>query len=103
MNLMKNALEALVESGVEKAFLKVEGLIENGFVVLTFADNGPGIPFARQAKIFDLFYTTKTCGTGIGLHLCRDVIRAHDGEISFVSDEKGTVFRVVLPRSESDA
>ncbi len=100
MNLMKNALEALAEGKVAEAFLEVEGRLEDNQVVLTFADNGPGIPFARQAKIFDLFYTTKTGGTGIGLHLCRDVIRAHDGEISFVSDEKGTVFTVVLPLKE---
>ncbi len=102
MNLMKNALEALLESGRENGFLEVKGWLEEGQVILNFADNGPGIPFARQAKIFDLFYTTKTCGTGIGLHLCRDVIRAHDGEISFVSDEQGTVFTVVLPRTESN-
>ncbi|MBN2809584.1 MAG: PAS domain-containing protein [Deltaproteobacteria bacterium] len=97
MNLMKNALEALAEGSVADAFLEVEGWFEDGMIVLTFADNGPGIPFSRQAKIFDLFYTTKTCGTGIGLHLCRDVISAHDGKISFTSDERGTVFKVVLP------
>ena len=102
MNLMKNALEALTEGEVEGAVLEVEGRLESDRVVLTFADNGSGIPFAQQAKIFDLFYTTKACGTGIGLHLCRDVIRAHDGEITFVSDEKATVFKVVLPRMESD-
>ena len=102
MNLMKNGLEALTEGGVDGAFLEVEGRVEDDRIVITFADNGPGINFALQAKVFDLFYTTKTCGTGIGLHLCRDVIRAHDGEISFVSDEKGTVFTVVLPRTESD-
>ncbi|MEA3347555.1 MAG: ATP-binding protein, partial [Pseudomonadota bacterium] len=103
MNLMKNALEALAESKSAGAFIEVEGRLEDDQVVLTFADNGSGIPFARQAKIFDLFYTTKTGGTGIGLHLCRDVIRAHDGEISFVSDENATVFTVVLPRMESNA
>ena len=102
MNLMKNALEALVESRSEGAFIELEGRLEDNHVILTFTDNGPGIPFARQAKIFDLFYTTKTSGTGIGLHLCRDVIRAHDGEISFVSDENGTTFTVVLPRMEPD-
>ena len=102
MNLVKNALEALAEGEVEDAILEVDGRLIGDRVVLTFADSGSGIPFARQAKIFDLFYTTKVCGTGIGLHLCRDVIRAHDGEISFVSDEKGTVFTVVLPRMESD-
>ncbi len=102
MNLMKNGLEALGEGALEDAFLEVEGRVEGGQIVLTFADNGSGIPFAQQAKIFDLFYTTKPCGTGIGLHLCRDVICAHDGKLSFVSDEKGTVFTVVLPQKGFD-
>lgn len=100
MNLMKNGLEALLEGAVADPFLEVECRVEESRVVLTFADNGPGIPFAQQAKIFDLFYTTKSCGTGIGLHLCRDLICAHDGQLSFVSDEKGTVFTVILPRKE---
>jgi len=97
MNLMKNAFEALVEAEVRNPCLKISGRILKNQVVVSFADNGPGIPYACQAKIFDLFYTTKACGSGIGLHLCRDVIKAHDGELSFVSDENGTIFKVILP------
>jgi len=97
MNLMKNAFEAMLEGKTEDPCLKISGRVVDNRVLLSFADNGPGIPFASQVKIFDLFYTTKTCGTGIGLHLCRDVIKAHDGEISFVSDENGTIFTIVLP------
>lgn len=97
MNLMKNAFEALVEAETLNPCLKISGRILENRIVMSFSDNGPGIPYARQSKIFDLFYTTKTCGTGIGLHLCRDVIKAHDGELTFVSDENGTTFKVVLP------
>jgi len=97
MNLMKNAFEALLEGKTEDPCLKISGRVVDNRVLLSFADNGPGIPFASQVKIFDLFYTTKACGTGIGLHLCRDVIKAHDGELSFVSDENGTIFTIVLP------
>ncbi len=101
LNLVKNAIEALVEAGSEKPEIRVGGRLDNELIVVDVADNGPGIPFARQVKIFDLFYTTKSFGTGIGLHLCRDIIRAHDGELTFVSDENGTVFTVTLPRVES--
>ncbi len=97
MNLMKNAFEALVEAETLNPCLEISGWTVDKQVVLSFSDNGPGIPYTRQAKIFDLFYTTKACGSGIGLHLCRDVIKAHDGELSFVSDENGTTFKVVLP------
>ena len=97
MNLMKNAFEALIEAETHNPCLEISGRRVGNRVVLSFSDNGPGIPYARQAKIFDLFYTTKACGSGIGLHLCRDVIKAHDGELSFVSDENGTIFKVILP------
>ncbi len=97
MNLIKNSFEALVDAETVNPRLRISGRILKRQIVFSFSDNGPGIPYAQQAKIFDLFYTTKACGTGIGLHLCRDVIKAHDGEISFVSDENGTTFKVVLP------
>ena len=100
MNLLKNAFEALLEAKTENPSIEISGQIIDNRIVLYFADNGPGIPFASQAKIFDLFYTTKACGTGIGLHLCRDVIRAHDGDVTFVSDENGTTFKITLPLSE---
>ena len=97
MNLIKNSLEALVEAESLNPCLQISGRIRDQQIVLCFSDNGPGIPYTQQAKIFDLFYTTKACGTGIGLHLCRDVIKAHDGELAFVSDENGTIFKVILP------
>ncbi|MBN2706399.1 MAG: PAS domain-containing sensor histidine kinase [Deltaproteobacteria bacterium] len=102
VNLLKNALEAMTEARIPapEISLAVEPGREN--LVFSFADNGPGIPFASQPKIFDLFYTTKGCGSGIGLHLCREIIRAHDGDMSFVSDSRGTVFRVTLPRLTVD-
>ncbi|NPA24792.1 MAG: PAS domain-containing protein [Deltaproteobacteria bacterium] len=101
LNLVKNAIEALIEAETAGAEIRISGRSGDDRIEVVVSDNGPGIPFARQAKIFDLFYTTKSFGTGIGLHLCRDIIRAHDGELSFVSDENGTVFTVTLPRLES--
>jgi len=97
LNLARNGLEALIEGESSSPCLRISGRCEEGWVILEFADNGPGIPLARQPKIFDLFYTTKAFGTGIGLHLSRDIIAAHDGRLSFVSNEEGTVFTVVLP------
>lgn len=97
VNLVKNALEALREAAIDDPRVEVAVVrVENGFL-FTVADNGPGIPYYRQPKIFDLFFTSKDHGTGIGLHLCREIIRAHDGEISFVSDPKGTVFKILMP------
>lgn len=99
VNLIKNALEALREAAIDDPRIDVAVARVENRLLFTVADNGPGIPFSRQPKIFDLFYTSKDYGTGIGLHLCREIIRAHDGEISFVSDPQGTVFRILLPGS----
>ena len=101
MNLIKNAFEALFEDKTANPSLEISGRVHESRVILSFTDNGPGIPYASQVKIFDLFYTTKASGTGIGLHLCRDVIKAHEGELSFVSDDNGTTFTIALPLSQN--
>ena len=109
-NLVKNALEALDGAAVDEPRVEIRGAIRSvagkaGTVVVEVCDNGPGIPFAQQPKIFDLFYTTKNFGTGIGLYLSREIIRAHEGELTFVSNVsdngRGTVFTVTLPGRET--
>ena len=70
------------------------------WLVITISDNGPGIPSANQEKIFQPFFTTKPAGqgTGLGLSLSYDIIKAHGGNISVESDTiKGTLFSIQLP------
>jgi signal transduction histidine kinase len=67
---------------------------------ISIADNGPGIPDSIKDKIFQPFFTTKPTGqgTGLGLSLSYDIIRAHGGEITVESTVgKGTVFTLSLP------
>jgi signal transduction histidine kinase len=98
VNLVKNSLEALAGAAVVAPRIGIRALVdENRRIRIDFSDNGPGIPFERQPRIFDLFYTTKSFGTGIGLYLTREIIRAHDGELTFSSAGQGTVFSVLLP------
>ncbi len=69
-------------------------------VVLTIADNGPGVPADITERIFEPFFTTKAgaSGTGIGLSLCRDIVTIHGGSIELSANKpSGAVFTVRLP------
>jgi signal transduction histidine kinase len=72
-------------------------------VVVTIADDGPGIPDDIKLKVFDPFFTTKEPGkgTGLGLALSYDIIvRKHGGSLSVAdSPSKGAQFRIELPIS----
>jgi signal transduction histidine kinase len=61
-------------------------------------DQGKGIPPEIQDKVFNLFFTTKKGGSGIGLAMSYRVMQLHGGSLSFESEiGKGTVFRLTLP------
>jgi len=63
-------------------------------------DNGPGIPEEIRDKIFQPFFTTKPTGqgTGLGLSLSYDIVKAHGGELKVVTKEgEGSEFIIVLP------
>ena len=63
-------------------------------------DTGVGIPPEHLAEIFDLYFTTKDHGTGIGLSMVYRIIQMHDGEVEVQSTPgRGTTFRVLLPRA----
>jgi signal transduction histidine kinase len=69
-------------------------------VIITVSDNGNGIPQKIKDKIFQPFFTTKPTGqgTGLGLSLSYDIIKAHGGEIKVESKEgEGTEFNISLP------
>ena len=77
---------------------------DNGKVVINVADNGNGIPQNIVDKIFQPFFTTKPTGqgTGLGLSLSYDIIKAHGGEIKVKSKEgEGSEFIIQLPLSKS--
>ena len=69
-------------------------------MVVSVSDNGPGIPSSIKEKIFQPFFTTKPTGqgTGLGLSLSYDIVKAHGGEIKIETKiDKGTVFIVQIP------
>jgi len=99
-NLLVNAAQAIPEGNVEAHRVTVRTGETNGEVWLQVEDTGPGIPPQIRAKIFDPFFTTKTRsqGTGLGLALCADIVRQHQGTIRAISKpEGGTMFEVRIP------
>ncbi|HYO91587.1 MAG TPA: ATP-binding protein [Pyrinomonadaceae bacterium] len=99
-NLVLNAFEAM---GVESGTLTVDGgLLPEEKVFFGVRDTGPGMTEDFQRKqLFRPFATTKKKGVGLGLYTCREVVRAHGGEIQVESQKGvGTYFRVVLPSKQ---
>ncbi|USB33817.1 ATP-binding protein [Paenibacillus sp. YPG26] len=93
LNLSRNAMEAMEEKGQ----LTLETRSTPGGVELLVTDTGPGIPPAKQEKLFQPFFTTKSQGTGLGLALCLSIIERHHGKISVKSEEgTGTTFSVLF-------
>lgn len=93
LNLLLNALEAMPDGG----HLFLNAWVDTDSVKLSIRDTGNGIPEELKGRVFDLFFTTKNGGSGIGLPLAYNIIQAHGGTITFDSSVKGTEFVITLP------
>ncbi|HKT69953.1 MAG TPA: HAMP domain-containing sensor histidine kinase [Terriglobales bacterium] len=105
-NLLLNAMEAMPEGGTIHA--KVSPGHEwcgqqRWGIRVTIADNGSGIPKAKIPHIFQRLFTTKPCGSGLGLSLVADVMQKHKGFVRVKSSTRlgrhGTAFTLFLPAS----
>jgi len=94
VNLVRNALDAMVDTGSPKLILS--GSLDFGRVFIAVKDNGPGIDRDVIEQVFVPFFTTRREGSGIGLSLSRQIMTAHGGEIAVDSDENGTVVRLIF-------
>jgi signal transduction histidine kinase len=104
VNLLNNALDASAEGGKIKIRTLPPGVgaAENAGVIIEIVDSGVGIPAELLPKIFDLFVTTKPLGkgTGLGLDICQEIIKAHGGTIQIASEVgQGTTVSIRLPAS----
>ena len=100
VNLLVNAAQAIEAGAVDRNEIRVATRVGPGSrVAVEIRDTGPGIPHENRARIFEPFFTTKPIGHGVGLGLavCRNVVRSFGGEITFDTAPGGSVFRVSLP------
>jgi signal transduction histidine kinase len=97
LNLINNALDAVGDAGEVHLYVERSGL----GVEVRVQDNGPGIPAADLHGIFEPFYSTKRGGkphSGLGLSICRDMMRSLNGRIEVSSTVgTGTTFALWFP------
>jgi signal transduction histidine kinase len=98
LNLVLNACEAMPEGG--RLNLKVRGVGERAQVTIT--DTGRGIPPEYQGKVFQLYFSTRPGGSGIGLATTFRIVQMHGGSIDFISEVgRGTSFTIELPATRA--
>lgn len=94
-NLIKNAIDALEGFGE----IHVQAVRSGEVDTIVVRDSGTGIPPGLRESIFELFYTTKARGTGLGLVICRQIAERHGGTLELLETSRPeTCFRIQLPR-----
>ena len=99
-NIIQNGINAMQETG---GTLSIKVSIDKSpkMVQVDIGDTGPGIPEEIKDKIFNLYFSTRQNGNGIGLAITKQIVDAHNGQISVNSVPGGTVFTVSLPKDET--
>ncbi len=108
MNLLNNAADAIEDKSLQhqndsKEFKRQVGIAamyarEESRVIIEVSDNGLGMAPETLAKIFNLHFTTKKSGHGLGLYNCKKIVEQHGGQLNVSSKAgEGTVFSLVLP------
>ena len=94
LNVVINGVQAMPEGGV----LTITTRVDNGTAVAEIQDQGPGIPKDMHEKVFELYFTTKKEGSGIGLAQTYQILQWHYGSVDFESAETaGAIFRFQIP------
>jgi len=98
LNLCKNAVEAMEDTADPRLEIETGFNEEKNEMYIRVTDNGKGISAEELEKIGNAFYTTKKTGTGLGLYVCKQIVKEHGGRIEVVSKPgKGASFIVWLP------
>lgn len=101
LNVLRNALEAMKPSGGD---IIVRTMKQGEHVCVEVEDNGDGIDQERLEKVFEVYYSTKKGGSGLGLPISRRIIQEHDGTIQIDSTRgEGTLIRIALPPADVES
>jgi len=101
MNLLMNARQVLKAGGLVTLRSKAS---PSGEILVEVQDDGPGVPADARERIFEVFYSNRGGGTGLGLPIARQIVDRHGGRIELESSEgHGATFRIRLPRRHERA
>jgi signal transduction histidine kinase len=101
INLLVNARQVVGDGGVVRLVSRAGS---GGEIVVEVRDNGPGVPEDVRDKIFEVFYSSRGGGTGLGLPIARQIVERHGGMIGLETTEgEGSTFWIRLPRRHSGA
>jgi two-component system nitrogen regulation sensor histidine kinase NtrY len=101
VNLFDNSVSAA--GGAKEAVIGIRVKREGERAVVTFTDNGPGIPEDSLPRIFDPYFSTRRGGTGLGLAMVKNIVLLHGGAVDVSSGEgRGAVFTITLPLAGPD-
>ncbi|MGS0727501.1 ATP-binding protein, partial [Shewanella sp. 0m-11] len=105
INLIKNSLDAIADSdNARTGQISIELDFKESQVNISILDNGPGLALEADT-LMATFYTTKVDGLGLGLAICREVIKEHDGHFVLANrcdEQSGCVARVHLKKRGSE-
>jgi len=103
MNLVRNAVQALADApqgvgGHLPGEVRLSAWRDGAATVIEVADDGPGVPARAREHLFEPFRASmRPGGTGLGLPIARELVRAHGGDIELVDSDRGAVFRLAIP------
>lgn len=108
MNLIENALQAMPKGGELSISARYEANSEesqsDGTIVVEISDTGVGIPEENLDKIFNLSFSTKRDGYGLGLYIVKQIVERQKGNIIVQSSEgKGTIFTLCFPIEDTES
>ena len=94
INLLKNSLESIENKGKIQIFTNQY----KSYIEIVVQDTGKGMDEEVQSKLLEMFYTTKNNGTGLGVSLSNEIVKAHNGKLLYKSElNKGTIATIRLP------
>lgn len=98
LHIIRNAIEAMQAANTREPAIIIETEEINGMIAVNITDNGPGFSNNVADRLFNIHFTNRSFGVGLGLAISRTVIEAHGGKISALSNPQGgSSFKISLP------